>query len=128
VRASAELEEIRACAVEDVPLQEGRVITVHGRPIALFRAPSGWFALDNTCTHQGGPLANGILSEDSVACPLHERRFELSTGQPIAHDCGAVASYPVEVRDGAVFLGVPVMTSKGGTAPLRNPPEEGETA
>jgi len=116
VKASAELEEIHACAVEDVPPQEGRVITVHGRPIALFRASSGWFALDNTCTHQGGPLANGILSEDSVACPLHERRFELSSGQPIEHDCGAVASYPVEVRDGAVFLGVPVARREEGEA------------
>ena len=34
MRGSAELEEIRACAVEDVPAQEGRVITVHGRPVA----------------------------------------------------------------------------------------------
>jgi len=116
VRASAGLEEIRACAVDDVPLQEGRVITVHGRPIALFRASSGWFALDNTCTHQGGPLANGILSEESVACPLHERRFELSTGRPLDHDCGAVASYPVEVRDGTVFLGVPVVRGEGDAA------------
>ncbi len=116
MRASAGLEEIRACAVDDVPLQEGRVITVHGRPIALFRASSGWFALDNTCTHQGGPLANGILSEESVACPLHERRFELSTGRPLGHDCGAVASYPVEVRDGTVFLGVPVARGDEGDA------------
>lgn len=59
---------------------------------------------------------NGILSEASVACPLHERRFELSTGQPIEHDCGAVASYPVEVRDGAVFLGVPVARREEGEA------------
>jgi len=116
VRGSAELEEIRACAVDDVPPQEGRVITVHGRPIAVFRAPSGWFALDNTCTHQGGPLADGIVSDGAVACPLHERRFDLATGQPIEHDCGAVASYPVEVRDGAVFLGVPVARSETGEA------------
>ncbi len=114
MRASAELEEIRACAVEDVPVQEGRVINVHGRPIALFRAASGWFALDNTCTHQGGPLADGILAQESVACPLHDRRFELATGQPIGHDCGAVASYPVEIRDGEVFLGVPVVCDEAG--------------
>ena len=111
MRTSVELEEVHACAIEDVPPHEGRVITVHGRPIALFHAPSGWFALDNTCTHQGGPLACGILSDGSVACPLHDRRFELSTGQPVGHDCGAVASYPVEVRDGDVYLGVPVACS-----------------
>jgi nitrite reductase (NADH) small subunit len=114
MKASATLEEIRACGVEDVPLQEGRQITVHGRSIALFRAPSGWFALDGTCTHQGGPLADGILSEESVACPLHDRRFELSTGQPIGHECGAVASYPVEIRDGTVFLGIPVVRGAEG--------------
>jgi nitrite reductase (NADH) small subunit len=113
--STAELEEIRACEVEDVPPQEGRMITVHGRPIAVFRAASGWFALDNTCTHQGGPLANGILSDESVACPLHDRRFELSTGRPLDHDCGAVASYPVEVRDGTVFVGVPVVRTDDGS-------------
>ena len=99
------------CPAEDVPLGEGRPVTVGGRPLAIFRTSRGFFALDNTCTHMGGPLGDGIVADETVACPLHDRRFELSTGQPVGHDCGAVASYPVEVRDGDVYLGVPVACS-----------------
>ncbi len=88
-------------------------MTVAGRPIAVFNTETGWYAIDSTCTHMGGPLADGIVADGSVACPLHDRRFQLATGEPIGHDCGAVAAYPVDVRDGEIFLGVPV-TEVGG--------------
>ncbi|MEJ7718299.1 MAG: nitrite reductase small subunit NirD [Thermoleophilaceae bacterium] len=102
--AALSLRETRVCDVEDVPIGEGRVVSINERPIAVFRTDAGWYALDNTCTHMGGPLADGMVADESVACPLHDRRFELATGRPIGHECGAVASYPVEVRDDEVFL------------------------
>lgn len=112
------VEEVRVGTVEDVPLNEGRLVTVAGRPLAVFKTESGWYAVDNTCTHMGGPLADGMVAEDSVACPMHDRRFSLATGEPINHECGAVARYPVEVREEEVFLAVPVIRSAG---------EEGES-
>jgi len=112
------VQEVRVGTVEDVPLNEGRLVTVAGRPLAVFKTESGWYAIDNTCTHMGGPLADGMVAEDSVACPMHDRRFSLATGEPINHECGAVARYPVEVRDEEVFLAVPVIRSAG---------EEGES-
>jgi nitrite reductase (NADH) small subunit len=107
------VQELRVGTVEDVPLNEGRTVSVAGRPLAVFRTETGWYAIDNTCTHMGGPLADGIVADDSVACPLHDRRFSLTTGEPLNHECGAVAVYPVAVRDDEVFLAVPVMRPAG---------------
>ena len=94
---------IRACAVEDVPLGEGRQVTIDGRRIALFRTRSGWYALDAKCPHMDGPLADGIVSEQSVICPLHERRFALGTGEALSGGCG-VAAHRVTVVGPSVFV------------------------
>lgn len=89
------------CRAADVPLGEGRAVTVAGRRIAVFNAPTGWFALDAACPHQGGPLADGLVSDNCVACPLHDRRFDLRTGECLSGDEG-VAAHRVEVREGTV--------------------------
>jgi nitrite reductase (NADH) small subunit len=95
---------IPVCRVDDVPPGEGRRVTVAGRPIALFRTPTGWYAIDHACPHAGGPLADGIASDCSVICPLHERRFALDSGAPIGHDGPGVVVHRVEVRGDEVLV------------------------
>ena len=96
---------IRACRIEDVPRGEGRTLTVDGRRIALFRAETGWYALDHRCPHAGGPLADGILADCRVICPLHERAYDLASGAALGSGA-AVAAYGVEVRGDEVFVAV----------------------
>jgi nitrite reductase (NADH) small subunit len=93
----------RACGVEDVPVGEGRAVTIAGRRIALFRTRGGWYALDDACPHMGGPLSDGIVSDEVVICPLHERRYELASGASAAGEC-AVAAHRVSVRDDEVHV------------------------
>ena len=71
---------VRVCAVDDVPRGEGRAATLAGSRIAVFHTPTGWYALDNACSHRAGPLADGLVADHCVTCPLHERRFDLATG------------------------------------------------
>jgi nitrite reductase (NADH) small subunit len=94
---------IRVCGVDDVPLGEGRAVLAGARHVAVFRAEDGWFALDATCPHRGGPLADGIVARRTVICPLHERRFDLATGRECLGGY-RVATYRVEVRAGEVYL------------------------
>jgi len=95
---------IRVCRVEDVPLGEGRAVVVDGQRVAVFRAEDGWFALDATCPHRGGPLADGIVASRTVICPLHERRFDLLTGEERSSGSYCVATHRVEVRGEEVYL------------------------
>jgi nitrite reductase (NADH) small subunit len=95
---------IRLCSTEDVPPGEGRSVSVGGSRLALFRLPTGWFAVQGVCPHKGGPIADGIAADRSVICPLHERRFDLDSGEPLGHDCEALRTYSVAERDGEVFL------------------------
>ncbi len=92
-----------ACRVDDVPLGEGRSITLDGRRIAIFRSAAGWFALDAACPHRGGPLADGIVCDNAVICPLHDRRYDLASGAALNAD-DAVAAHCVELRGERVFV------------------------
>jgi nitrite reductase (NADH) small subunit len=95
-----------ACRVDDVPLGEGRAVTLGDRRIALFRTPNGWYALDAVCPHRGGPLADGIVSDRAVICPLHERRFDLATGAPLSSKDDHVTAHSVEVRGDRVYVAI----------------------
>ena len=92
-----------ACRVDDVPLGEGRSITLDGRRIAIFRSAAGWFALDAACPHRGGPLADGIVCDNAVICPLHDRRYDLASGEALNAD-DAVVAHLVELRGERVFV------------------------
>jgi nitrite reductase (NADH) small subunit len=101
--AAAAAADMYACRVDDIPLGEGRSITLDGRRIAIFRSAAGWYALDAVCPHMGGPLADGIVCDRSVICPLHDRRFDLQTGAGMNSD-DTVVAHSVEVRGGRVFV------------------------
>ena len=94
---------VRVCSTEDVPVGEGRPVTVGVRRMAIFHTASGWYALADACPHRGGPLSDGILADSCVACPLHDRRFALATGEALT-DGAPVTAYPVVVRDDAVLV------------------------
>ena len=77
----------------------GRLIEVRGRQIALLRKGDIYYALDNTCTHRGGPLAEGAIEQGEVVCPWHGAHFDLETGQPTRPPAAVeVNTYPVRVR------------------------------
>jgi len=97
---------VRICAIEDIPLLGARVLERHGGDnIALFRpAVARVFALADRCPHKGGPLSQGIVSGDTVTCPLHGWNIGLDSGQACAPDVGCARTYPVQLRDGQVWL------------------------
>ena len=91
---------------DDVPMLEGRSVTIGGRRIAVFRTPDGFRAIEGACPHAGGPLADGIVADRCVTCPLHGWRFDLDTGEARNADA-RVRTYEVLERDGELWLAVP---------------------
>jgi nitrite reductase (NADH) small subunit len=93
---------------DSIPLGQGREVRIEGRRIALFRTRGGAiYATQAWCPHRGGPLADGLIGGELLACPLHEFRFELATGSPIGNTCPALETYPVTVdARGHVVVGI----------------------
>lgn len=83
----------------EIEQNTGRLIEVRGRQIALLRDGDNYHALDNTCTHRGGPLAEGAIEQGEVVCPWHGAHFDLVTGRPACRPASVeVNTYPVRVR------------------------------
>ena len=90
------------CRVDDIPRLGARKVTrKSGADIAVFRtADDRVFALLDRCPHKGGPLSQGIVFGESVACPLHNLCIELNTGRAAAPDEGTVERFEARVVDG----------------------------
>ncbi len=94
------------CRVDDIPrLGARRVSRPAGADVAVFRtADDRVFALLDSCPHKGGPLSQGIVFGDSVACPLHNWTIGLGGGCAAAPDVGCVQRFGVRVEAGVVSL------------------------
>ena len=91
--------------LDDIPRQGARVVERAEGNIAVFRTiDDDVFALADKCPHKGGPLSQGIVHGRKVACPLHDWRIHLDSGEAVAPDEGCAASYPVRIEDGNVYL------------------------
>ncbi len=87
---------------EDVPAGAVMVLEIGGRSIALCNLDGSFYAVDNVCTHDDGPLGEGSLSNGSIECPRHGARFDVQTGAVKALPAvSPVRTYPVQV-DGEV--------------------------
>ncbi len=81
------------------------LVEVDGRAIALFNVEGTLFAIDDVCTHDGGPLAEGEFVGCEVQCPRHGARFDVRTGKALCMPAiEPVASHQVEVKDDEVFI------------------------
>jgi len=97
---------IRVTHAENIPLRQGRAVDIGGEEIAIFNLGDKFLAVANRCPHRGGPLADGIVSGESVVCPLHTWKVCLTDGtvrRPADQDA-CVRSFPVSVVDGIVTI------------------------
>jgi len=95
--------------VTQIPRGEGRLFVVGRLIVAVFRTRrEELFATQAWCPHRGGSLADGIVADSKVVCPMHAYRYSLATGQPEGHSCGVLSTFDVRLRtDGHVALSVP---------------------
>jgi nitrite reductase (NADH) small subunit len=90
--------------IEVIAPGQGRAFVVAGRVIAVFRQRDGRvFATDNQCPHRGGPLADGIVGDGKVICPLHNWKIDLASGH-CAGEAARLRTYDVTVVAGRIVL------------------------
>lgn len=92
-------------SLTDIPKLGARVVRTANGDVAVFRtANDSVFALDDKCPHKGGPLSQGIVFDNHVACPLHNWVIDLAQGCAVGPDTGCTRKHEVKIENGQVFL------------------------
>ncbi|AMN47618.1 ferredoxin [Steroidobacter denitrificans] len=94
---------MKVAPADSIPPGDYAQIEIDTGLVAVFNIDGQFYAVDDTCTHDGGELAGGAVDGDVVVCPRHGARFSLRTGEaltPPAYE--AVRSYPTRIVDGMV--------------------------
>ena len=74
----AQLTKVASTA--DIPAGTGKLVEVGGKSVAVFNCEGTFYAIDNTCKHRGGPLAEGSLAGTTVSCPWHGWEYDVTSG------------------------------------------------
>ncbi|MFM8415312.1 MAG: Rieske 2Fe-2S domain-containing protein [Planctomycetota bacterium] len=95
----------RVSDVGDVPDPGKTLVEVEGDMVALFHVDGQWHAIDDVCTHDGGPLADGELRNHTIACPRHGAKFDIRTGAALTMPAvRPTRAHEVKVEDGSVWV------------------------
>jgi nitrite reductase/ring-hydroxylating ferredoxin subunit len=97
---------VRAASLDDVRAAGRLVANVGGHTLVLFAVGDSVYAVDNRCPHMGFPLHRGSLADGILTCHWHHARFDLCTGGTFDQFADDLRTFPVEVRDGEVWVDV----------------------
>lgn len=101
---------IAICRFEEVPRLGARRVTTPWGTIAVFRTRDDrLYAIEDRCPHKGGPLSQGIVHDNAVACPLHGWVIDLESASAREPDKGCIRRFDVRLKDGAIELMPPML-------------------
>ena len=96
---------VKVAPLDEIPVLGARVVRNNMVDIGVFRLEDDRiFAINNSCPHKGGPLSEGIVYGDKIACPLHSWKISLVDGKADEPDVGQTACFNTKVEDGFVYL------------------------
>ena len=99
---------VRVARIADVPPGQAKVVLAEGERLALSNVEGTLYAIEDLCTHDGGPLGEGMLMGPLLECPRHGARFDVKTGRPVTLPAVVpVKTFPVKVEGEEVFVEVP---------------------
>ncbi len=102
-------DKITVCPEAELTPGEMRLVEVDGRKIGVFNCDGSLYAIEDRCSHDDGPLAEGEFDADActVECPRHGSLFDLTTGRPKTLPAYVpVETFPVTIEDETIHLEV----------------------
>ena len=98
----------RVCGADEIDEEDVTRFDHGERTFAVYNTEQGFFATDGLCTHEEVHLADGLVIDDMIECPMHQGRFHIPSGAAkSAPVCVDLKTYPVKVEDGDVFIQIP---------------------
>ena len=96
---------VTVAKVDDIPVGAFKPVEVKGRRLLVCHTDSGFYVVDDTCTHDDGSLADGFLDGNAIECPRHGARFDVATGKVVCLPAAVgIISYPVRVEGDEVTV------------------------
>ncbi|MBI2826160.1 MAG: non-heme iron oxygenase ferredoxin subunit [Planctomycetia bacterium] len=98
---------VRVAKVSDIPDPGKQIFEVDDRLVVVFHVGGRFWALDDVCTHDGGPLGEGTLDGYQIACPRHGAKFDIRDGRALTMPATrATVAHEVKVEGDAVMVKV----------------------
>ena len=96
----------KVAKTSEIPPGTGKVVEVGGKQLAIFNCEGTFYAVDNTCKHQGGPLGEGTLAGKTVTCPWHGWEYDVTTGACQADASIKVKTFDVQVEGDDILVSI----------------------
>lgn len=102
-----QINYLPVCEVDELPEGERLFLDLGEKPVVIFNVGGDFYAIDDKCTHDDGPLGEGDLDGCEITCPRHGARFDIRTGDVLTLPAVmGVKRYPLRVDDGVLQIGV----------------------
>ena len=102
------LDFLEIAPVAELPNGERLFVDLGDKPIVIFNIAGQLFAIGDVCTHDDGPLGDGVMEDHNIVCPRHGAEFDVRTGKVMSMPAVVdIPAYPVQIRDGNIFVGLP---------------------
>lgn len=93
------------CAADEIDEEDVLRFDLGDRTFAVYNTVSGFYASDGHCTHEAAHLADGLVIDHVIECPLHQGRFDVRSGKAKSPPvCVDLTTYPVKVEGGRVYI------------------------
>jgi 3-phenylpropionate/trans-cinnamate dioxygenase ferredoxin subunit len=103
-----QLSFVEIASETDLPNGERLFVEIEGLPIVIFNIAGQLFAIGDVCSHDNGPLGDGLLDGNLIVCPRHGAEFDIRTGKAVTLPAVVdIPAYPVLVVDGKIEIGIP---------------------
>ena len=104
----SKVEFVEIAPASELPTGERLFVDLGDKPIVIFNIAGQMFAIGDVCTHDDGPLGDGVIEDHNIVCPRHGAEFDVRTGKVMSMPAAVdIPAYPVQVRDGTIFIGLP---------------------
>lgn len=106
---SGKLDFVSVASVDELPNGERIFIEIDGISLVVFNIAGGYFAIADICSHDEGPLGDGVLDGHEIKCPRHGARFDVHTGKVLSLPAYVdIPAYATRVVNGMIEVGIPI--------------------
>jgi nitrite reductase (NADH) small subunit/3-phenylpropionate/trans-cinnamate dioxygenase ferredoxin subunit len=97
-------ELVTVAKTSEIAPGQAKAVDVKGAPVAIFNVGGTYYAIEDTCSHVGGPLSEGAVDGTMVTCPWHGWQYDVKTGVSETNPSVKVKTYEVKTDGSSILI------------------------